>query len=340
MIGQMIMVGLRGTSPDDAKYFFRSLNGLTIGGVILYNQNVTTSPPSSHNILSPEQVKDFNEALQSFSPTPLLIGIDQEGGQVNRLKEKYGFPQSNSWAKLGLLNDIVETQSCATRTASTLSKNGFNLNFAPILDLSLNPDSFIAKKERCFSNNPVSVSTHAELFILSHLAQNVVPVCKHFPGQGSAGGDTHEGIVDVTKTWSETELKPYQTLIDQDYIPAIMTSHLFHKGLDPELPATLSSKILTDLLRNKMGFDGVIISDDPQMGAIANHYDLKTVLQLMIYASVDIFCFGNNLIYDPTIVQKIHSTIVELLDEGSITIAQVEKSYKRIMYLKTRIGLL
>jgi len=340
MIGQMIMVGLRGTSPDDAKYFFRSLNGLTIGGVILYDQNVTTSPPSSHNILSPEQVKDFNEALQSFSPTPLLIGIDQEGGQVNRLKEKYGFPQSNSWAKLGLLNDIVETQSCATRTASTLSKNGFNLNFAPILDLSLNPDSFIAKKERCFSNNPVSVSTHAELFILSHLAQNVVPVCKHFPGQGSAGGDTHEGMADVTETWSETELIPYQTLIDNDCIPAIMTSHLFHQRMDPELPATLSSKILTNLLRNKMGFDGVIISDDPQMGAIANHYDLKTVLQLMIYASVDIFCFGNNLIYDPTIVQKIHSTIVELLDEGSITIAQVEKSYKRIMYLKTRIGLL
>ncbi|HIC37820.1 MAG TPA: glycoside hydrolase family 3 protein, partial [Candidatus Marinimicrobia bacterium] len=121
-----------------------------------------------------------------WSQLSLLIGIDQEGGQVNRLKEKYGFPQSNSWAKLGLLNDIVETQSCATRTASTLSKNGFNLNFAPILDLSLNPDSFIAKKERCFSNNPVSVSTHAELFILSHLAQNVVPVCKHFPGQGSA----------------------------------------------------------------------------------------------------------------------------------------------------------
>jgi len=339
MIGQMIMVGLRGTSPDDAKYFFRSLNGLTIGGVVLYDQNVTTSPPSSHNILSPKQVKDFNEALQSFSPTPLLIGIDQEGGQVNRLKEKYGFPQSNSWAKLGLLNDIVETQSCATRTASTLSKNGFNLNFAPILDLSLNPDSFIAKKERCFSNNPVSVSTHAELFILSHLAQNVVPVCKHFPGQGSAGRDTHVGIADVTETWSETELIPYQTLIDNDCIPAIMTSHIFHQQMDPELPATLSSKILTNLLRKKMGFDGVIISDDPQMGAIANHYDLKTIIRLMIRAGVDIFCFGNNLAFDPDIVQKVHSTIVELLNEGSITIAQIEKSYKQIMNLKTMIGL-
>ena len=110
MIGQMIMVGLRGTSPDDAKYFFRHLNGLTIGGVILYDQNVTTSPPSSHNILSPEQVKDFNEALQSFSPTPLLIGIDQEGGQVNRLKESYGFLPSKSWAELGQIDDIEEEQ--------------------------------------------------------------------------------------------------------------------------------------------------------------------------------------------------------------------------------------
>ena len=313
MIGQMIMVGLRGTSPDDAKSFFDFLNGLAIGGVILYDVNVTSTHPTSHNIHSPKQVMGYITALQSISDIPLFIGVDQEGGQVNRLKESYGFPPSKSWAELGQINDIKETQSHSNNMASTLSDHGFNLNFAPVLDLSVNPDSFIAKKGRCFSNNPVSVSTHAELFIL---------------------------IADVTETWSETELIPYQTLMDQDYIPAIMTSHLFHKGLDPELPATLSSKILTDLLRNKMGFDGVIISDDPQMGAIANHYDLKTVLQLMIYASVDIFCFGNNLIYDPTIVQKIHSTIVELLDGGSITIAQIEKSYKRIMNLKTRIGLL
>ena len=254
LIGQMLMVGLQGTSPEDAKSFFNSLNERSIGGVILYDQNMTSTPPSSHNILSPAQVKAFNETLQSLSETPLLIGVDQEGGQVNRLKKEYGFPATKSWAHLGKINDVEETRKQAELTAQTLSDHGFNLNFAPVLDLSVNPDSFIAKKGRCFSNNPVSVSTHAELFILSHLAQNVVPVCKHFPGQGSAGGDTHEGIVDVTKTWSETELKPYQTLIDQDYIPAIMTSHLFHKGLDPELPATLSSKILTDLLRNKMGF--------------------------------------------------------------------------------------
>ena len=119
-----------------------------------------------------------------------------------------------------------------------------------------------------------------------------------------------------------------------------MTSHLFHKELDPELPATLSSKILKDLLRNQMEFEGVIISDDPQMGAIANHYDLKTVIRLMINAGVDMFCFGNNLIYDPEIVHKVHSIISELLDEGLISSNQILNSYERIMNLKSKIGLL
>jgi len=339
MIGQVLMVGLRGTSPEDAKFFFDSLNGLTIGGVILYDQNVTTSPPSPHNIQSPEQVRTFNEALQSFSETPLLIGVDQEGGQVNRLKPEYGFPHTRSWAELGRINNVVETHSHSDHMADTLSNNGFNLNFAPVLDLSVNPKSFIAKKDRCFSDDPDAVATHAEKFIQSHLAHNVISVCKHFPGQGSSTGDTHEGIVDVTDTWSEMELKPYQSLIDNGIVSAIMTSHLFHKGLDPDFPATLSKKILKDLLRGEMGFDGVVISDDPQMGAIANHYDLKMVVQLMINAGVDIFCFGNNLIYDPNIVRKVYSIISELLDERSITANQIKKSYERIMDLKSKIGL-
>ncbi|MBL7029580.1 MAG: glycoside hydrolase family 3 protein [Candidatus Marinimicrobia bacterium] len=340
MIGQMIMVGLRGTSTEDAKSFFDSMTGFAIGGVILYDENVTTSPSSPHNIRSPEQVKSFNASLQSFSPTPLLIGVDQEGGQVNRLKGEYGFPHSKSWAEIGQLNDVTETQSHSKYMAATLSDHGFNLNFAPVLDLSINPKSFIAKKDRCFSSDPKNVSVHSEIFMKAHLNENVVPVCKHFPGQGSAGGDTHEGIVDVTKTWSETELIPYQTLINHDCIPAIMTSHLFHKQMDSKLPATLSSKVLNGLLRDKMGFNGAIISDDPQMGAIANHYDLKTIVRLMIHAGVDIFCFGNNLVYDPDIVQKVHTNILNLLNEGAIGVQQIEQSYNRIMQLKKSIGLL
>ncbi len=339
MVGQMIMVGLRGTSSGDAKSFFDSLDGLTVGGIILYDQNVTTTPPSPHNIQSPEQVKKFNQALQSFSETPLFIGVDQEGGHVNRLKEEYGFPHTKSWAEMGQLNDAAETQTHSKHMATTLSDHGFNFNFAPVLDLFINPESFIAKKDRCLSDDPEAVASHAEKFIQSHLAQNVISVCKHFPGQGSSVGDTHEGMVDVTESWIKSELHPYQSLINKNTIQAIMTSHLFHRGLDPNFPATLSSKILNDLLRGQMGFDGVIISDDPQMGAIAKHYDLKTVIQLMINAGVDMFCFGNNLIYDPDIVQQVHSTISKLLDEGSVLAVQIQRSFERIMNLKSKIGL-
>ena len=146
LIGQMLMVGLQGTSTEDAKSFFNSLDGRTIGGVILYDQNMTSTPPASHNILSPAQVKAFNETLQNLRETPLLIGVDQEGGQVNRLKKEYGFPATKSWAHLGKINDVEETRRQAELTAQTLSDHGFNLNFAPVLDLTMNSSSFIAKK--------------------------------------------------------------------------------------------------------------------------------------------------------------------------------------------------
>ena len=339
LIGQMLMVGLQGTSPEDAKSFFNSLDERSIGGVILYDQNMASTPPSSHNILSPAQVKAFNETLQSLSETPLLIGVDQEGGQVNRLKKEYGFPATKSWAHLGKINDLEETRKQAERTAQTLSDYGFNLNFAPVLDLSTNSSSFIAKKERCSSNNPNIVFKHAKVLIDSHLKYRVLTVGKHFPGQGSSGEDTHEGFIDVSDSWSDIELIPYRQLIENQSLNAVMTSHLFHRGLDPDHPATLSFNILNKLLRKELEFSGIIFSDDPQMKAISDHYDLKKTLELMINAGVDIFCFGNNLIYDPDIVEKVYITINQLLEEESISEYQLRASFNKIMNFKSIIGL-
>ena len=339
LIGQMLMVGLQGTSPEDAKSFFNSLDGFPIGGVILYDQNMTSTPPSSHNILSPAQVKAFNETLQSLSETPLLIGVDQEGGQVNRLKKEYGFPATISWAHLGKINDVEETRKQAELTAQTLSDHGFNINFAPVLDLAMNSSSFIAKKERCCSDNPYIVYEHAKVMIDCYLNYRVLTVGKHFPGQGSSGEDTHEEFVDVTDSWSEIELIPYRKLIENQSLNAVMSSHLFQRGLDPDHPATLSFNILNKLLRKELEFNGIIFSDDPQMKAISDHYDLKKTLELMINAGVDIFCFGNNLIYDPDIVKKVHMTIGQLLEEKSISEDQLRLSFQRIMNLKSMIGL-
>ena len=339
MIGQMIIIGIRATNDLDVKKFFHTHNNISVGGIILYDQNVTTNPWSSHNILNPEQLIELNKSLQLHSKTPLLIGVDQEGGKVNRLNSSYGFPNFNSWGELGRINDLNITAEQSLLMAETLSNCGFNLNFAPVLDLKINENSFIASEDRCFSNNVEKLTMHAKIFIELHLKNNIIPVCKHFPGQGSASGDSHDGLVDVTDTWQESELKPYETLIKDESIKAIMTSHLIHKKLDPNLPATLSSKVLNDLLRRNMGFNGVIISDDPSMGAISKYYNLKETLLLMIEAGVDMFCFGNNLYYDENLLKKVFNILVELYEEKQISENQIYMAYNRIMTLKRSIGI-
>jgi len=339
MIGQMIMVGLQGYTKNDVYSFFESIKEYSIGGVILYDQNITTFPHSPHNIRSPQQLIDFTEALHNYNQNPLLIAVDQEGGKVNRLKSDYGFPDSKSWAKLGEINELKITKVNSELMAKTLKEYGFNLNFAPVLDLSNNPRSFIAKKERCLSKDPTKVIDHSLQFIKAHLDNKVLTVAKHFPGQGSAIGDTHDSFVNVSKTWSSNELLPYEELINNKALNAIMISHIFHKKLDKIYPATLSKLIIKNLLRDKMGFNGVVISDDPQMKAISKRYNLETALELMINAGVDIFCFGNNLVYDPDIVKNIHLTINKLLYLGKISEKHLKKSYERIQNMKSLINL-
>ena len=135
-------------------------------------------------------------------------------------------------------------------------------------------------------------------------------------------------------------MRPYNKLIQANNISAIMTSHLYNKHLDKKYPATLSKKIINDLLRREMNFKGVVISDDPQMEAISSRYKLERIIELMICAGVDIFCFGNNLVYDPDIVKKIHHVVLRLLKDQKIDVSMLEKSNERIMKLKSKIGLL
>ena len=340
MIGQMIIIGIRATTDSDVKRFFEIHDKIPVGGIILYDQNVTTNPWSSHNILNPQQLTQLNKSLQSYSNIPLFIGVDQEGGKVNRLNSSYGFPNFMSWGELGRINDLKITSEQSLLMAETLSKCGLNLNFAPVLDLKINENSFIASEDRCFSDNAEELIKHAKIFIDVHLRNNVIPVCKHFPGQGSASGDAHEALVDVTDTWEESEIEPYKKLIGSGSIKAIMTSHLIHKKLDNDLPVTLSSSVLKDLLRVDMGFNGVIISDDPSMGAISKYYDLKEALLLMIHAGVDMFCFGNNLHYDIELLGKVFNLLLELYEEKKITENQIHTSYVRIMTMKKSIGII
>ncbi|WP_429886149.1 glycoside hydrolase family 3 N-terminal domain-containing protein [Geoalkalibacter halelectricus] len=336
-IGQMLMVGFRGTVVDKDHFVVRAISEKNLGGVILFDYDLDTRR-SGRNIASPEQLKDLVAALQQASASPLLVAVDQEGGQVARLKAHDGFVPTVSHRSLGKLDDLEATTRLSLELAQTLAESGVSLNLAPVVDLCANPDNpIIARYERCFSADADQVIAHARAFIAAHLQAGVLTALKHFPGHGSSAADSHLGFTDITQSWSEVELAPFRRLIAEGQVDTVMTAHVFNARLDDQHPATLSSAVISGLLRKELDFDGVIISDDMQMGAITRHYSLADAIRLAIEAGVDILVFGNNLAYDEQIVERAIRIISELIDGGILCESRIQASYDRIQNLKKRI---
>ena len=161
---------------------------------------------------------------------------------------------------------------------------------------------------------------------------------KHFPGHGSSKDDTHSGFADVTDTWQEYELVPYKKLIIENKVDLIMTAHIYNSNLDPDYPATLSKKILTDLLKSKLKYQGIIITDDMGMKAISDYYDFKQSIELAINAGNDILLFANNLTYNKNIAEDVLQTIKKLIREDRINIEQIRDSYYKIINFKKKLN--
>jgi beta-N-acetylhexosaminidase len=336
-IGQMIMVGFRGLAVSDDDPIARDIRLRHIGGVILFDYDVPARA-YGRNIESAKQLEVLTSSLQRQASIPLFIAVDQEGGRISRLKEKKGFPPTASQKQLGAAGNLKKTGMQAEVTAKTLAGLGINVNFVPVVDLDINPENpIIGKLERSFSRDPVMVTRHAQAVIDAHRRYGVLTAPKHFPGHGSAAGDTHEGLVDVTARWSAAELEPFRSLIRQQKADMIMTAHIFNGKLDPVWPATLSPAILTGLLRREMTFDGVVISDDMQMKAIASRYGLETAIGQAILAGVDILLFANNSVYEEDIAARAITTIRSLVEKGDIPRERIDASFRRIMKLKERL---
>jgi len=336
-IGQMLKIGFRGMQVADTNHIVRDLEKYHLGGVVLFDYDLPRDT-AYRNIESPEQVKKLVTDLKQLADKPLIVAIDQEGGRVARLKPKYGFPKSVSAEYLGSLDNPDSTRYYARQTAEMLSKLGININLAPVVDVNVNSDNpVIGGLERSFSDNPQTVAKHARIYIKTLHNHDILTVLKHFPGHGSSEEDSHLGVVDVTDTWSRKELIPYQQLIDSSLVDAVMTAHIFNAKLDSAYPATLSKPTITGILRDSLGFDGVVISDDLMMGAIRKEYGLKTTIKQALLAGVDILSFANNSIYDPEIVPKAHRIINELIEEGTISKERIDRSYDRIMEFKERL---
>jgi beta-N-acetylhexosaminidase len=336
-IGQMLLIGFRGLSVAPGDPVMRDIAEHNLGGVILFDQEMADRSLPVRNIQSPDQVRALVASLKKNARTPLLVAIDQEGGRVNRLKPEYGFPPSVSHEELGALNDLKQTFAHAEKTAATLADLGINFNLAPVVDLDLGPDNPIIKgKKRSFSADPELVASHAAEFCRAHHKRGVMTCAKHFPGHGSAHGDTHLGLVNVTDYWTDKELIPFQKLIAAGECDAIMTAHVFNAHLDKDRPATLSRAVLQGILRQRLGFEGVIMSDDMEMKAIASHYGLEQAVQYGIEAGLDMLCFGNNMNFDLNIGEKAAGIIARLIDTGRISEARIDESYQRIQKLKQR----
>ena len=335
---QMLMVGFRDTAITAESEVAQWLRDYQIGGVILFEYD-GPSKSRPRNITSKQQLKTLVDNLKRLSPTPLFVAVDEEGGNVSRLKTRYGFEPTVTPQYLGTLDNEDSTRFYARRIAQTCRNLGINVNFAPSVDVNVNPDCpIIGKIGRSFSADAEVVARNARWFINEHNKAGVLCAIKHFPGHGSSVSDTHLGLADVTDTWQDTELKPYQILLSEGAQVAVMTAHIFNRNIDNQYPATLSVTTLAKL-RNDLHFNGLIFSDDMMMNAISKSYGLEEALQLAINAGVDVLVFSNNIdVYNANIVKDAVDIIVRLVGEGKISEARIDEAYRRIVDAKAKIS--
>lgn len=334
-IGEMLLVGFRGTSVDSTHHIVRDIRDYHVGGVILFEYDAPTGT-RHRNVSSPAQVKKLCADLQALTSETLLISIDQEGGNVARLRQRDGFPATRTAQATAQEGDKAVRQN-ARVVSEELQQAGINLNFAPCVDVDVNPACpVIGKMGRSFSADPDVVTRCARIWIEEQRQHGVLSCLKHFPGHGSAKGDTHAGLVDVSATWKDCELDPYRQMIADSGVDMVMVAHVVNSKFGDQLPASLSPNVVNKLLRDSLGFRGVVITDDMAMGAIVRQYGFAEGLRMAIAAGCDMLCLSNNGggTYDPDLVPKAVEAIVQMVHAGTLSAADIHASAQRIRALK------
>jgi beta-N-acetylhexosaminidase len=329
-IGQMLIVGFWQYDKDNFMDTLRiDITTRNLGGVILYGKN----------IISPSQIQNLTAQLQQAATIPLFIATDQEGGYVARLRANNGFADTYSAYTLGtIFNSEDSTRGTANLMAQWFYESGININLAPVVDVNVNPSSpAIGHLDRSFSNNPMTVFYHASWFLDEFSQKNIVTSLKHFPGHGNAEEDSHLGFTDITNTWADSELIPYQQLIGQGYSDLIMIGHLFNANLDSKYPASLSYNTITGLLKDSLGFTGTVVTDELLMGAIVNNYAFDEAIELTINAGTDILLYRTNEWNNLSLVRSVINIVEQKVSSDLIAMSRINDAYNKILALKQRI---
>ncbi|MCI5076127.1 glycoside hydrolase family 3 N-terminal domain-containing protein [Oricola sp.] len=331
-IGQMIMVGFRGDTPDHkwVKTLTGQIEAGKVSGVLYLRRNVTNQT----------QVANLNAALQiaARDRPSLLIAVDQEGGRIERLLPEAGFPHTPSAAEISSDFSPREAYERYELLAESLSAWGFNLNLGPVVDLNVNRSNpIIGRLGRSYSDDPSQVVQFATAFVTAHREQGVLTALKHFPGHGSSKLDSHKGAVDVSRTWKSAELDPFSMMIKDKQVDLVMSAHLRNDKLQDDgdkAPISLSKSGLHDVLRRKLGFTGVIISDDLQMGAIWDNYKFEDAVIRAVKAGNDILIFSNDKHPDVDIPNKVVSLLSKAAKHDAALQVRIEQAYENILAMK------
>ncbi len=335
-IGQLFLLGFHGETVAENHPIVADIQERNLGGVILF-ERLLAKNLGCNNIIAASQVKHLTTLLHSLAGRQLLIGVDQEGGRVCRFTAGRGFPVSAAAAELGQRDDTVLTGIHSLAAADMLQQLGVDLNLAPVVDLNCYRDNpIIGILGRSFSDDADKVIKHAEAWITAHRLRNILTCLKHFPGHGSSRHDSHRGFVDISETWGAEELKPFAELIRRGLADTIMTGHLFNSHLDAEHPATLSRHTITEVLRGQLQFEGVVLTDDLQMKAITDRYGLEDAVCMAFAAGVDMVVIGNNLDYDPQVLQKAIRAVIRNVASGVLKEEILTAAYERVQRLKKK----
>lgn len=333
MTGQMILVGFRGDAAGNTRSLTKMIGEGRVGGVMYLRTNIK----------SLTAVKKMNrQFLNAGSPLPPFIALDQEGGKIERLTKAVGFNEIPSAAVIAQNTSTSQAEATYATMANSVSDLGFNLNFGPVVDLNINKKNpIIAKYERSFGENAADVTAYASAFVRAHRSANMLTALKHFPGHGSSTSDSHEGFVDITKTWQQEELTPYFKMISAGNVDMIMMGHLYHSEYADtganKIPSSLSPNWVTGVLRNQLNYNGVVITDDLEMGAIRSHFSTKETVLSAVRAGVDVLLFSNTAKYRFALPDEVRAILVEEAGKDPAFLKRIEQSYERIRQLKRKL---
>ncbi|MFG2078319.1 glycoside hydrolase family 3 protein [Nonomuraea maritima] len=316
----VLLPGFHGHAPPD---WIRRRLGQGLAGVVLF----------SRNIAGPEQVARLTAALRSENPA-VLVGTDEESGEVTRLEADTGSSRPGAYA-LGVVDDVTITESLARDLGGDLARAGITIDFAPSADVNANPDNPVIGL-RAFGADPALVARHTRAFVRGLQSAGVAACAKHFPGHGDTSVDSHHGVPVMAERGIQDALVPFREAIAEG-VRAVMTGHLLVPSYDAERPATLSPKVLTGLLREELGFDGVIVTDGIEMTAVSAPYGLGGASARAIAAGADAVCVGGEHADEAT-AANIRDAIAAAVTTGSLPEERLADAARRVRELAAWAG--